>query len=108
MIHVENITINIQAPSAESGPNSALGDALLHAMAESLFAQQREEGLDSKVEVQPITNPARMNSQQQHADSWMLAIYGVLQEVCPDWMNAPGSAKQNAVEAIRAMAKATR
>lgn len=34
MIHIENITINIQAPSAESGPTNALGDALLHAMAE--------------------------------------------------------------------------
>ena len=106
MIHVENITINIQAPSAESGPASVLGDALLHAMAESLFAQQSEEGMDSKVEVQPLTNPPRMNSQQQHADSWMLAVCGVLHEVCPDWMDAPGSAKENAVEAIRAMAKA--
>ena len=105
MIHVENITINIQAPSAESGPTSALGDALLHAMAESLFAEQTEEP-DSEVEVQPLTNPPRMNSQQQHADSWMLAVCGVLHEVCPDWMDAPGSAKENAVKAIRAMAKA--
>ena len=53
MIHVENITINIQAPSAESGPTSAMGDALLHAMAESLFAEQTEEP-DSEVEVQPL------------------------------------------------------
>ena len=106
MIHVENITINIQAPSAESGPTSALGDALLHAMAESLFAQQSEEGMDSKVEVQPITNPPRMNSQQQHADSWMLAVCGVLHEVCPDWCNGTGSAADQAVAAIRAMAKA--
>ena len=106
MIHVENITINIQPPGAESGPTSALGDALLHAMAESLFAQQSEEGLDSKVEVQPLTNPPRMNSQQQRADAWM-AVCGVLHEVCPDWMDAaPGSAEENAVEAIRAMAKA--
>ena len=108
MIHIENITINNQFPSAESGPTSAMGDALLHAMAESLFAQQSEEGVDSKVEVQPLTNPPRMNSQQQHADSWMLAVCGVLHEVCPDWMDAPGSAKENAVKAIRAMAKATR
>lgn len=53
MIHVENITINIQPPGAESGPTSALGDALLHAMAESLFAEQTEE-LDSEGEVQPL------------------------------------------------------
>lgn len=106
MIHVENITINIQPPGAESGPTSALGDALLHAMAESLFAEQAEEELDSEGEVHPLTNQPRMNSQQQHADSWMLAVCGVLHEVCPDWMDAPGSAKENAVEAIRAMAKA--
>ena len=105
MIHVENITINIQAPSTEAGPTSVLGDALLHAMAESLFASQSEEGLDSKVEVQPLTNPPRMNSQQQRADAWM-AVCGVLHEVCPDLMDAPGSAKENAIEAIRAMAKA--
>ena len=105
MIHIENITINIQAPSAESGPTSALGDALLHAMAESLFAQQSEEGLDSKVEVQPLTNPPRMNIQQQRADAWM-AVCRVLHAVCPGWMDAPGSAKENAVDAIRAMAKA--
>jgi hypothetical protein len=47
MIHIENITINNQFPSAESGPTSALGDALLHAMAESLFAEQTKEELDS-------------------------------------------------------------
>ena len=106
MIHIENITINIQAPSAESGPTGVLGDALLHAMAESLFAEQTEE-LDSEEEVQPHTNPPRMNSLQQRADSWM-AVCGVLHEVCPSWMEAPGSAKENALEAIRAMAKAKR
>ena len=76
MIHVENITINIQSHGAESGPTSALGDA-------------------------------RMNSQQQQANAWM-AVCRVLHEVCPSWMEAPGSAKENAVEAILAMAKATR
>ena len=91
MIHVENVTINIQAPGAESGPTSGLGDALLHAMAESLFAEQAEEELDSDAEAQPPTNPPRMSSQQQRADAWM---------------EAPGSAKENAVAAIRAMAKA--
>ena len=106
MIHIDTVNINVQMPCDEPGTTSVLGDALLHAMAESLFAQQSEEGLDSKVEVQPLTNPPRMNSQQQHADSWMLAVCGVLHEVCPDWIYAPGSAKENAVEAILAMAKA--
>ena len=106
MIHINTVNINVQMPCDEPGPTSVLGDALLHAMAESLFAQQSEEGMDSKVEVQPLTNPPRMNSQQQHADSWMLAVCGVLHEVCPAWMDAPGSAKENAVKAIRAMAKA--
>ena len=104
MIHIENITINIQAPGTESGPTSVMGDALLHAMAESLFAEQAEEESD-EVEAQPHANPPRMNSLQQRADAWM-AVCGVLHEVCPSWMEAPGSAKENAVEAIRAMAKA--
>ena len=104
MIHVENITINIQPPGAESGPTSALGDALLHAMAESLFAEQAEEP-DSEVEVQPPINPARMNSLQQRADAWM-AVCIVLHDVCPDWCHGTGSAADQAVAAIRAMAKA--
>ena len=104
MIHVENITINIQPTGAEAGPTSVLGDALMKAMAESLFAEQPEE-LDSEGEVQPPTNPPRMNSLQQQADAWM-AVCGVLHEVCPSWMEAPGSTKENAVDAIRAMAKA--
>ena len=70
MIHVENITINIQPTGAEAGPTSVLGDALMKAMAESIFAEQPEqpEELDSEVEVQPPINPARMNSLQQQAD----------------------------------------
>lgn len=104
MIHVENITINIQAPSTESGPTSVLGDALLHAMAESLFAEQTEE-LDSEGEVQPPTNPPRMNSLQQQSVAWH-AVCGVLHEVCPDWCNGTGSAADQAVSAILAMAKA--
>lgn len=104
MIHVENITINIQAPSAESGPSSALGDALMKAMAESLFSEQTEE-LGSEGEVQPPTNPPRMDGLQQCAAAWM-AVCGVLHEVCPSWMEAPGSAQENAVKVIRAMAKA--
>lgn len=104
MIHVENITINIQAPSTESGPTSVLGDALLHAMAESLFAEQTEE-LDSEGEVQPPTNPPRMNSLQQQADSWG-EICKLLHEVCPGWCSGPGGAEDQALQAIRAMAKA--
>ncbi len=105
MIHIENITINIQPHSAEAGPTSALGDALMKAMAESLFAEQAEEELDSEGEVHPPINPARMNSMEQQADAWM-AVCGVLHEVRPSWIEAPGSAKENAVDAIRAMAKA--
>ena len=104
MIHINTVNINVQMPCDEPGPTSVLGDALLHAMAESLFAEQTEE-LDSEGEVQPPTNPPRMNSLQQQSVAWH-AVCGVLDEVCPDWMDAPGSAKENAVEAIRAMAKA--
>ena len=104
MIHIENITVNIHSSCAESGSTSVLGDALLHAMAEILFAEQTEE-LDSEEEVQPPTNPPRMNSLQQRADAWM-AVCGALHDAYPGWMNAPGSAQENAVRAIRAMAKA--
>ena len=105
MIHIENITINNQFPSAEAGPTSGLGDALLHAMVESLFAEQTEEELDSEAEAQPPTNPPRMSSQQQRADAWM-AVCGVLHDVCPDWCHGTGSAADQAVAAIRAIAKA--
>ena len=106
MIHIENITINIQPHGAESGPTSAMGDALLHAMVESLFVEQTKEELGSEGEVQPPTNPPRMSSlQQQRVDSWM-AVCGVLHDVCPGWLEGPGSSKEKAVEAIRAMAKA--
>ena len=103
MIHIENITINIQAPSAESGPTSTLGDALIHAMAESLFAEQTEEELDE--EVHPPISPARMNSMQQRADAW-LAVCGVLHELSPDWNSSPDCAKDNAIAAIHTIAKA--
>ena len=105
MIHINTVNINVQMPCDEPGPTSVLGDALLHAMAESLFAQQSEEGLDSKVEEQPLTNPPRMNSQQQQSVAWH-AVCGVLHEVCPDWCNGTGSAADQAVSAILAMAKA--
>ena len=105
MIHIDTVNINVQMPCDEPSPTSVLGDALLHAMAESLFAQKNEEEPEGEEAVQPPINPARMNSQQQRADAWM-AVCGVLNEVCPDWIYAPGSAQENAVEAIRAMAKA--
>ena len=105
MIHVENITINIQAPRAESGPTNALGDALLHAMAESLVAEQSEEGPESEDAVQPPINPPRMNSLQQQADAWM-AVCRVLHDVCPGWCSGPGSVEDQALQAIRAMTKA--
>ena len=104
MIHIENITINIQAPRAESGPTGALGDALMKAMAENLFAEQTQEESD-EVEAQPHANPPRMNSLQQRADAWM-AVCGVLHDVCPDWCSGPGCAKDQALQAILAMAKA--
>lgn len=56
MIHINTVNINVQMPCDEPSPTSVLGDALLHAMAESLFAEQTEE-LDSEGEVQPPTNP---------------------------------------------------
>ena len=104
MIHINTVNINVQMPSDEVGPTSVLGDALLHAMAESLFAEQTEE-LDSEGEVQPPTNPPRMNSLQQQSVAWN-AVCGVLHEVCPDWCNGTGSAADQAVSAILAMAKA--
>ena len=104
MIHIENITINNQFPSAEAGPTSGLGDALLHAMAESLFAEQTEE-LESEGEVQPPINPARMNSMQQQADAWKV-VCATLNEVCPGWCTGAGSATYQAAAAIHAMAKA--
>ena len=105
MIHINTVNINVQMPCDEPGPTSVLGDALLHAMAESLFAQKNEEEPEGEEAAQPPINPARMNSLQQRADSWM-AVCGVLDEVCPDWLDGPESAEKNAVEAIRAMAKA--
>ena len=105
MIHINTVNINVQMSSDEAGPTSALGDALLHAMAESLFAEQAEEELDSEGEVQPPTNAPRMESLQQQADAWK-AVCGVLDEVRPDWCFDPTSGVQLALQAIRAMAKA--
>ena len=118
MIHINTVNINVQMPcDDEPSPTSGLDDALLHAMAESIFAEQPEqpEELDSEVEVQPPINPARMNSLQQQADdslqqqadAWKV-VCATLNEVCPGWCNGAGSAADQVVSAIRAMAKATR
>ena len=106
MIHINTVNINVQMPSDEPSTTSALGDALLHAMAESLFAEQEsDEEMESEGVAQPPIDPPRMSSQQQCANAWM-AVYRVLHEVCPGWLEGPGNSKENAVEAIRAMAKA--
>ena len=68
MIHINTVNINVQMPSDEAGPTSALGDALLHAMAESLFAQQEsDEEMESEGVAQPPIDPPRMNSHQRQA-----------------------------------------
>ena len=105
MIHINTVNINVQMPCDEPGPTSVLGDALLHSMAESLFAEQTEEELGSEGEVQPPISPARMKSLLMQVDAWH-AVCGVLHEVCPDWCNGTGSAADQAVSAILAMAKA--
>ena len=104
MIHIENITINNQFPSAEAGPTSGLGDALLHAMVESLFAEQAEEELVSEGEVQPPINPARMNSMQQQADAW-IEVCQLLTKLRPGCFNGQGSGVEQALQAIRTMAE---
>lgn len=104
MIHINTVNINVQMPCDEPGPTSALGDELLHAMAESLFAEQTEE-LDSEGEVQPPSNPARMNSlQQQQADAW-IAVCQLLTKLRPGCFNGQGSGVEQALQAIRTMAE---
>ena len=107
MIHIENIniTVNAQALNDEAETSHTLDVELLKAMVDSLFTKDEEAEPENQKEVQPPINPARMNSMEQQADAWM-AVCGVLNKVCPSWIEAPGSAKENAVEAIRAMAKA--
>ena len=114
MIHIENIniTVNAQALNDEAEiPPRTLDIELLKAMVDNLFTKDEdaEEAKDAEPEnqeeVQPLTNAPRMSSQQQRANAWM-AVYRVLHEVCPGWLEGPGNSKENAVEAIRAMAKA--
>ena len=111
MIHIENIniTVNAQALSDESEiPPRTLDIELLTSLINNFITEGDEaEGgePENQKEAEPPINPARMNSMEQQADAWM-AVCGVLNKVCPSWIEAPGSAKENAVEAILAMAKA--
>ena len=110
MIHIENIniTIDAQALSDEAETSHTLDVELLKAMVDSLSTKDEvaeEAEPEKQEEAQPTINAADLYSLQQQSKAWN-AICKVLYEVCPDWMNAPGSAKQKAVEAIRAMAKA--
>ena len=114
MIHIENIniTVNAQALSDESEiPHRTLDIELLKAMVDSLFTKDEdaEEAKDAEPEnqeeVQPPINAARMGSLQQQSDAWY-AVCEVLFEVCPYWCDGTDSAIEQAVAAIRAMAKA--
>lgn len=114
MIHIENIniTVNAQALSDESEiPPRTLDIELLKAMVDSLFTKDEdaEEAKDAEPEnqeeVQPPINAARMDSLQQQSEAWN-AVCEVLFEVCPYWCAGTGSAKEQAVAAIRVMAKA--
>ena len=113
MIHIENIniTINAQALSDEAETPHTLDLKLLNAMVDSLFTKEEdaEEAKDAEPEnqeeVQPPINAARMDSLLQQSDAWN-AVCEVLFEVCPYWCDGTDSAKEQAVAAIRAMAKA--
>ena len=113
MIHIENIniTVNAQALSDEAETSHTLDVELLKAMVDSLFTKDEdaEEAKDAEPEnqkeVQPPINAARMDSLQQQSDAWH-AVCEVLFEVCPYWCDGTDSAKEQAVAAIRAMAKA--
>ena len=107
MIHIENInvTINAQALSDEAKTSHTLDLEPLKAMVDGLSTKDEDAEPENQEEAQPSINAARLHSLQQQSIAWN-AICEVLFEVCPDWMGAPGSAKENAVEAIRAMAKA--
>ena len=113
MIHIENIniTVNAQALSDEAETTHTLDFELLKARIDSLFTKDEdaEEAKDAEPEnqeeVQPPINAARMESLQQQSDAWH-AVCKVLFEVCPYWCSGTGSAREQAVAAIRAMAEA--
>ena len=113
MIHIENIniTVNAQALNDEAETTRTLDIELLKAMIDSLFTKDEdaEEAKDAEPEkqeeAQPSINAKRLNSLQQQSEAWN-AICEVLFEVCPYWCGGTGSAKDQAVAAIRAMTKA--
>lgn len=113
MIHIENINIivNAQALSDEAETSHTLDVELLKAMVDSLFTKDEdaEEAKDAEPEnqeeVQPPINAARMASLQQQSEAWN-AICEVLFEVSPYWCGGTGSDIDQAVAAIRALAKA--
>ena len=110
MIHIENIniTVNAQALSDEAETSHILGVGLLKAMVDSLFTKDEdaeEAEPEKQEEVQPPISAAHLHSLQQQSESWN-AICEVLFEVSPHWCAGTGSATDQAVAAIRAMAKA--
>ena len=104
MIHIRTVYINVQMPSDKAGPTSALSNALLNAMTESLFAQKNEEEPEGEEAAQPPINPARMNSMEQQAAAW-IEVYQLLTELRPGCFNGQGSGVEQALQAIRTMAE---
>ena len=110
MIYIENIniTVNAQALSDEAETTHTLDVELLKAMVDSLFTKDEdaeEAEPEKQEEAQPSINAARLDSLQQQSEAWN-AICKVLFEVSPYWCDGTDSAKEQAVAAIRAMAKA--
>ena len=108
MIHIENIniTVNAQALSDEAETSHTLDLELLKAMVDSLFTKDEDAEPEKQEEARPSISPARLNSLQQQSEAWY-EIYKVLCEVCPNWQDVSNDcAKDQAVAAIRALAKA--
>ena len=111
MIHIENIniTVNAQAISDEAEiPPRTLDIELLKTLINNFITEgdeAEEVEPEKQDEVQPSINAARLNCLLQQSDAWN-AICEVLYEVRPHWCEGTDSAKEQAVAAIRAMAKA--
>lgn len=110
MIHIENIniTVNAQALSDEAETSHTLDVELLKAMVDSLFTKDEdaeETEPEKQEEAQPTINAADLRSLQQQSKAWN-AICKVLFEVSPYWCDGTDSAIDQAVAAIRALAKA--
>ena len=111
MIHIENIniTVNAQALSDESEiPPRTLDIELLKSLINNFITEDdeaEEAEPENQEEVQPPLNAARMDSLQQQSEAWN-AICKVLFEVSPYWCDGTDSAIDQAVAAIRALAKA--